>query len=163
MMIDQPSLIKFETEFTAYCNKVDDVSKDREDDLNLRMATIKDCIDSTTLHALCMMGDIDGASSVEDVSVDKVKASFEAASTAEPKDLSERLESVLRSVHYTANKQDPSGGVSKFILSVIKTLDKNNVSEILQDPDMAKKFLDRLVKKFDPPVIREKIKMTRIG
>lgn len=47
------------------------------------------------------------------------------------------------------------------MLSVFKNLYKNNASEILQDSDMSKKFMDRLVGKFEPPVLRERIKMRR--
>ena len=37
-LVDEPSLIKFETEYTAYKNKVDDVNKDRTEATKLFLA-----------------------------------------------------------------------------------------------------------------------------
>lgn len=105
-------------------------------------------MESNTMHALCMIREIDGTVSVELATADKVKAWFEAASKDAPKCLSRRLESVFKTLAYTYNKEDLAGAVLNFILSVIKLLDKSNVSEIFQVPDMVKKFLDSLVNKF---------------
>jgi len=161
--VDQPSLIRFETAYTSYLAKVEDVNKDRPQADQINPASIKDCIESTTLHALCILGEIEDATSVEEATVDKVKEWFEKASTLSPKDLSERIDSTLASVKYTPNKDDPAGGVTNFILNVIKTLDRNNASDVLSDMDLSKRFLDRLVHKFEPPVFKERIKMLRGG
>ena len=45
-----------------------------------------------------MMGEIDGADSVEDATDEKVKAWFETASTQAPKDLSEHIDAAVGSV-----------------------------------------------------------------
>lgn len=161
--VDQPSLIKFETEFSAYRNKVDGVNSDRDEENKLQPATIKDCMDSNMLHALCLMGEIEGASSVEEATPEKVSAWFNNAATVSPRDISERLEAVLKAIQYSPNKEDPAGGVANFMLEVIIQLDKYNISEILEDSDMAKKLLDKLVGKFEPPVLKERIKMRRSG
>ena len=161
--VDQPALIKFETEYTAYKKKVEDVNADRADDDRLILAPIKDCIESSTLHALCILGEIEGANTVEDATAEMVQAWFEQASSSDPKDLSERIDATIRSVSYNPNKADPAGGVANFIIDVIKALDQNNASEVLSDADMAKHFIDRLVHKFEPSVLQERIKMLRKG
>lgn len=109
------------------------------------------------------MREIDGASSAQDASAENVMAWIESFSIAATNDLSERFKSVLNSVNYTSNNEDPSGGVSNFMLSVMKILDRNTFSEILKDPGMNKKYLDLLVKEFDPPVQMERIEMKRSG
>ena len=73
-LVDQPSLIKFVTEYAAYKNKVEDVNKDRTDATKVHLATIKDCLESATLHALCVMGEIENADKVEDATVEAVKS-----------------------------------------------------------------------------------------
>ena len=160
-LVDQPSLIKFETEYAAYKNKVDDVNKDRSD--KIHMATIKDCMDPTTLHALCIMGEIPDADKVEDATVDAVQSWFETASNLAPKDLSERIDSALQSVTYEANKEYPAGGVTNFIVKVITALDHNNASEVLKDQDLAKHFIYRLMRKLKDHVLQERKKIRRRG
>lgn len=58
---DQPALIKFKTSYSAYTAKIEYINKDRGQEDQLTAATIKDCIKSATLHALCILGEIDGA------------------------------------------------------------------------------------------------------
>lgn len=87
-LIDQPSMFTFETEFSAYCNNLYDVNKDREGDGKLQPAKIKDCIDINTLHALCIMCEIDRADIMRYATVDKEKYWFQAASKVAPKNLS---------------------------------------------------------------------------
>ena len=162
-LVDQPSLIKFETEYAAYKTKVEDVNKDRDDANNVHLASIKDCIDPATLHALCVMGEIQNAEKVEDATVEAVKTWFDVASNLAPRDLSERIESALHSVNYAANPEDPAGGISNFVINVITALDQNNASEILQDQDLSKHFMDRIIKKIKDPILQERIKMRRRG
>ena len=162
-LVDQPSLIKFETVYAAYKNKVEDVNKDRTEENKIHLATVKDCLDSTTLHALCVMGEIPNADRVKDATAENVQNWFETASNLAPKDLSERVDSALLSVKFKANQEDPAGGVTNFIVKVITALDQNNASEVLSDQDLAKHFIDRLVKKLKDPVLQGRIKMRRCG
>ena len=162
-LVDQPALIKFETEYSVYKSKVEDVNKDRDVDSKIKLASIKDCIDPSTLHALCIMGEISGAESVDEATDDDVQAWFDKASTVSPKDLSERIDAALDSVSYAENREDPAGGVTNFIVKVITALDRNNASDVLKDKDLAKHFVDRLVKKFKNKVLQERIKMRRRG
>ena len=140
--IDQPALIKFETDYAAYLAKVEDLNKDQEEDAKLTPASIKDCIDGQTLHALCMLGQIDGAETIEEATVDKVKAWFEAASAVAPKDLSERIDSAVSATKFKINKQSPSGAVHNYLLDFVKSLDQHNASEIFKDSDLSKKVID---------------------
>lgn len=50
--VTQPDLIKFETEYSAYKEKVANVNEGRDDDAKIPIATIRDCMDGPTLHAL---------------------------------------------------------------------------------------------------------------
>ena len=59
--VDQPSFIRLETAY-AFCHgKVEEVNKDRDEGSRLSLTTIKDCMNSSTLHALCIMKEIAGA------------------------------------------------------------------------------------------------------
>lgn len=83
-----------------------------------------------------MMGDIEGTSSDEEATLENLRMWLETESTVAPKDLSERLEGVLKLVTYHRNKEYPVGGFASFFLSFINELDKNNALEILQDGDV---------------------------
>lgn len=89
----QPSLIKFELEYV-----VADVNHSREGDSQLPAASIKDCMYVTTVHNLFIMGDIEGADSVEQATVQMVQIWFDAASSSAPLDLSDFVSSVITSV-----------------------------------------------------------------
>ena len=151
-VVDQPALIKFETEYAAYKNRVDDVNKDRTEEIH--KATIKDCMDPATLDALCVRVEIPNAEKVEDATSDAVQSWFDTASSLAPKDFSERIDSALQSVVYEENKEDPAGGVTNFIVKLITVLDQNNASELLKDQDLARNFIDRLIKKLRYPVLQ---------
>ena len=92
-----------------------------------------------------------------------VKNWFDTASMSTPRDLSERIDATLRSIAFNPNKEDHAGGVANFIIKAITALDQNNASEVLKHSDMAKKFINRLVPKFKPDVLQERIKMLRCG
>ena len=159
--VTQPDLIKFETEYSAYKEKVENVNLGRAAGNKLPIATIRDCIDGTTLQALCILGKITGASTLEQATADKVEAWFTAAHTATPLDLSERVQSALASVTFKNVKADPAGAAFTFCLEVVKSLDKNNASDILSNPDKAKYVINKLENKLEPDLLRERVKMKR--
>lgn len=72
-------MIRFETEYAACKAKVTDVNKDRPVGQQRSTALIKECIYPATFHALCIVGDIEGASTVEKATTEKVKFWFETA------------------------------------------------------------------------------------
>ena len=160
-LVDQQALIKFETEYAAYKNRVDDGNKDLTE--KIHASTIKDCMDPATLHALYVMGEISKAEKVEDAKSEAVQRWFETASSLAPKDLSQCIDSAIQSVVYEENKEDPAGGVTNFIVKVITVLDQNNASEDLKDQDLARTFIDRLIKKLRDPVLQERTKVRRRG
>lgn len=159
--VTQPDLIEFETEYSAYKENVSNVNAGRDQDELLPVATVKDCIDGPTLHALCIMGKIDGATTLEQATAAKVAAWFNAAYTEAPRDLSERIHSAVSSVVYKPSKVDPSGAALTFCLDVVKAIDKNNASEILQDREKGKYLIDKLEAKLEPPLLRERVRMKR--
>ena len=72
-LVDQPALIKFNIEYSAYKVKVGNVNAEREEDKRISLATIKDCIEPSVLNALCILGEIQGAKSGEEASADNVQ------------------------------------------------------------------------------------------
>ena len=159
--VTQPDLIKFETEYTAYKEKLQNVNNGREDGNKLPTATIRDCIDGPTLQALCIMGKISGAQTMEQATPEKVEDWFTAAHTAAPRDLSERIHSALSAVKYKDCQADPAGAALTFCLDAIKALDKNNASEIMQDQHKAAYLINKLEEKLQPDLLRERVKMRR--
>ena len=116
------------------------------------------------MHALCIMGDIEDAESVEEATAEAVQSWFDAALSAQLKDISERVDAALAAVEYKHVKEDPAGGVTNFIVKVIRELDQNNASSVLKDDkDLAKGFINKLTIKFKDTVLRERIKMRRQG
>lgn len=138
--VDQPSSIKFETEYAVHKGKIGDVNKDRADSNKISLASVRDCISPSTLHALFVMGEVEDASKVEDATNEAVDQWFSNDSNLAPKDLSERIGSKLHSVTYEPNQEDPTGGISNFIINFITSLDQNNASEVLNEKDLAKHF-----------------------
>ena len=157
--VTQPDLIKFETEYTAYKDKVNNMNNGRDEANKLPIATIKDCMDGPTLHALCIMGKISGATSLEQATAEKVEQWFVTAHTVAPRDLSERIQSALSAVKYKPCKEDPAGAALTFCLDAIKALDKNNASEIMDDPDQGKYLINKLREKLEPDLLRERVRM----
>ena len=56
-----------------YSRKVSDVNEERGADNQIKMASIRDCMDDNLLHALCIMGEIEGALSLEEATTKKSK------------------------------------------------------------------------------------------
>lgn len=133
----------------------------REDGNKLPVATIRDCMDGPTLQALCIMGKISGAQTLEQATSEKVEDWFTAAHTAAPRDLSERIHSALSAVKYKDCQADPAGAALTFCLDAIKALDKNNASEIMQDQHKATYLINKLEEKLQPDLLRERVKMRR--
>ncbi|KAI0559370.1 hypothetical protein FGB62_155g11 [Gracilaria domingensis] len=156
--VTQPALIRFETAYSAYKEKCSDLNRNRSSDDQMAIASIRDCIESSTPHALCIMGEIENASTAEEASPENVQEWFDGALSAAPKDLSKRIEAALASVSYSVCEQDPAGAVNTF---VINALDQHNACSILSDRDKAKFMINKLEEKLEPPLLRERVKMRR--
>lgn len=148
--IKQPSLIKFEVDYVAYKDKVADVNRTRNEEEQLIPASIRQCVKPELLQSLCIIGEIIGATTVEEATDENVKEWFDARLTAAPKDISERVRSAIDSVTYKQCKQDPSGAAMEFVLNIITALDKNNASEVVQESEKSKSLINRLIHKLEP-------------
>lgn len=80
--VTQPYLIRFKTEYTAYKDKVTDINQSIYAENQLPVASSKECFNQQTFHALWKMGDIEGASTLEEATTENVKAWFDVAQAA---------------------------------------------------------------------------------
>eukprot|EP00173_Palmaria_palmata_P002635 Plantae.Rhodophyta-Palmaria_palmata.ctg2760.p2 GENE.Plantae.Rhodophyta-Palmaria_palmata.ctg2760~~Plantae.Rhodophyta-Palmaria_palmata.ctg2760.p2 ORF type:complete len:107 (+),score=29.68 Plantae.Rhodophyta-Palmaria_palmata.ctg2760:401-721(+) len=106
----------------------------------MKVATLRDCMDGTTLHSLCMMKRIDGATKVKEATEENVQKWFEKKQEANPFNLFERISSALAKISYKQCKADPAGAALTFFIDAVKALDKKNASEIMSEPDQAMFF-----------------------
>lgn len=90
------------------------------------------------LHFLCLIGEIERFLSVEEATREKVSPWFNNTAAVSPRDISKQLGDALKAVNFLPNKDDPVRGVANFKLEFFIQLDNYNISEILQDSDMAK-------------------------
>lgn len=98
----------FMTDYIARKRTINDVNKDRTEDNKIHLATPKYCLDSTTLHALCVIKEILNGNRVEEAIPETFQNWFETASNLAPKDVSERIQSAFLSLNFQANQEDPS-------------------------------------------------------
>lgn len=156
--VTQPSLIRFETDFNAYAEKVKDINRSRDEKNKIVPATIKNCIEPALLSSLCILGQIQGAKSVEEAQESAVEEWFTTRIRSKPRDLAERVRSAIDTVTYTQCKEDPAGAALTFVLDIVKSLEVNNASEVIQDKDRTKGLIVKLVNKLEPPELKERIK-----
>lgn len=159
--LTQPSLIQFETEYSKYVRKVDDVNSNRPDDDQIEVASIRDCMDGKLLHALCIMGEIEGADTVEQATPQMVKVWFDNQIATSPRDMVSRIKAAVASVKYRQCPEDPSGAALTFCADLVMALDKHNVSDIIQDVEKAKTLIDMLENKIEPALLRKRLKDAR--
>ena len=155
--VTQSHLIEFETEYEAYKENVADVNRNRDASRHISPASVRQCMEPALLHSLCILGQIEGAEELRDATDDAVKKWFEERLATEPEDLTERVRSALDAIKYTVDNKDPSGAALTFIVEVVKSLDKNNASEVLKDKETCKSLINKLVRKLEPAELRERI------
>ncbi len=136
--VTQLDLIKFEIEYIVYKEKIAEVYRVKEASRQVIPASIRNCIEPVLLQSLCILGQIEGAESVEEATDDKVQIGSMIASHPLPRDAAERVRSAVDSVKYEECKKDPAGAALSFVLSTIAALDKNNVSDIVKDDELCK-------------------------
>ena len=156
-----PDLIKFETAYAQYVREVEDVNATRSEDNQLRITSIRSCIESRVLQSLCMLGEIEGASTIEEANDENVKAWFDTALAETPRTVLARLKSAVATLKYEQCDEDPAGAAQQFCLSAVAALDEQNISAILQDVEKCKTFIDSLINKVEPPFLRRQIKEER--
>lgn len=156
--ITQPELVKFEIDYKGYLEQISKVNIGRELSRRVRPASIRNCFEPLLLQSLCILRKIDGATTLEEATDEKVKKWFDERLASAPRDLSERVRSAVNSVEYEQCKKDPAGAGLRFILTVVGALDKNNASEVVNDKEMRKSLITRLIPKLEPPELRERIR-----
>ena len=141
----QSSIIKFETENSAYKDKVANINRGRTGHSRIQPATFKQCLLPSFLNSLCLIGKIEGADSPEQATDEAVTSWFQKCLGSNPKDISERVRSALAVVEFTKCNDDPQGNVADFVLNIISTLDRNNVSSIIKEPKACENLIEQLI------------------
>lgn len=157
----QPDLIRFEVEYAAYIQRINDANSTKSASNKIRAASIRQCMAPSLLQSLCMIGRVENADRPEDATDENVKKWFEGKLESKPIDLNERVEVSVSSVQFKQCKTDPSGAVERFISDLITALDRNNASSILSDEEQCKCFLKLVVEKLEPAELRQRIKNMR--
>lgn len=106
----QPSLIKFETAYAAYKDKIDAVNRARSASEHVTPHSVKECFEPTLLQSMCIMSVTDEA----------VQTWLDAALVIAPRDISDRVKAALDAVKYKPVKEDPAVGVTLFIYRFIQ-------------------------------------------
>ncbi len=75
--VTQPGLIKLEIEYTVYKEKISEVNRARKASRQVSPASIRNCIEPVLLQRLCILGQIEGAESVEEATNEKVQKWFD--------------------------------------------------------------------------------------
>lgn len=143
----QPSLIKFEGEYTGYLERVEDGNRSRASANRMKLASIRLFICPKLLQSLCNLGKINGAETVKEVSDDNVKEWFQCRSNMAPENMAERIRSAIDNVKYVALSDDPGKAAMRFVLSVTELLDSNNASDIKKNKSKYKIVINKLVSK----------------
>ena len=156
--VRQDSLIKFDNEYIRYLDKIKQLNQGRAEDNQIVPSSIRQCIDGTLLNTLCIIGKIEDAESMEEVTDASVKKWFDEHLSLAPEDITERVRSAIDSVAYEVNKKDPSGAALDFVVNIVSALDRNNASEIVKDKESCKGLITRIINKIEPPELKERMK-----
>ena len=159
--LTQPDHIEFETKYSMYSRKVSEVIKKRSSDSQIKMASIRDCMDDNLLQALCIMGEIEGASSVEEATTEEVKDWFDAQLANLSRGIGTRLRTAVNFVRYKLCNEDPAGVALTFCVDAVRALDQQNASDVQKDCENSTKVIDMLQEKVEPAILRKKIRDER--
>ena len=151
----QPSLIEFETKYTAYKDRVGLLNSTRSEGQRLPHASIRQCIKPEILHSMCILGYIEGASSAEEATDESVQLWFENQMRETGKDLIDRVDQAIAGVKFRFVEGDPKGSAQFFIISIVAQLDKMNASSVVKEPEQCKELILKLMKKVNPPAVRQ--------
>ncbi|KAI0565234.1 hypothetical protein FGB62_20g20 [Gracilaria domingensis] len=151
----QPELLKFEVEFAAHCERVQDVNSGRLASQRIKAATIRQCMKPRLLQSLCILGRIENASSVEQATDDAVQAWFDSRLASTICDLSDRVKEALSTVKFKSSPRHPSGATENLVFDTIAALDEYNASSIINDGDQCKELIVKLARKLEPPELKQ--------
>lgn len=155
------SLIRFEVDYAAYVEKIADVNRSREPTRQIVAANIRHCIEPRLLKSLCIIGCIENAASIEDVTDNAVRKWLESILDGTSMDMAERYRFAMGSVSYKLDKKDPARGVISFIEETGAALKSNRLSEMLQDEATCNTIFEALLSKLYPPELRERVRDSR--
>jgi len=99
----QEKLIEWEAKYAKHVRPIQDLNANRSHDEQVKIASIRDCMDANDLHALCIAEEIEGADTVEVASNDKVKAWFDKSISKHARDLSDSIKTAISSLKYKVN------------------------------------------------------------
>ena len=153
----QSAVIQFETDYSMYVKKVNDVNRSRPSSSRFDPATIRQCLRPSFLNSLCIMGRIEGANSSDEATDSAVKKWYEKVLGTNAKDLSERVRSAVKSVGFNKCEKDPQGNVTDFVLNIIAALDRNNASEVIQECKACENLIKDIIAKLQPPELRMRL------
>lgn len=159
--VKQSSLIKFEIEYSQYKEKIKEINRTRPESSVIEPASIRQCVDAVLLNTVCILGEIEDATSLEEATDEKVQKWFNECSQVAPVSMMERVNAALNNITFTPDKNDASGAVRCFVIDVVSELDKNNVSEIVQDKETCKFLISKVIAKLEPIELLERIKDAR--
>lgn len=114
------------------------------------------------LYSLCIFGEIEGASTVEEATDEVLKPWFENALKTAPKDIAERVQTSLDTVKYKQCPEDPGGAVTEFVVIVVMQLDRNNASKVVRDHGICEAIIPKLISRVEPAELRVRLQNEKV-
>lgn len=127
----QLELIKFEVNYAAYTERIEDVNSNKPLSQRIKAASVRRCMKPRLFHSLCILDQINGAYTAEDATDESVKAWFDPCLAALVCDLSDRTEEALATVKFRPMPRDPSSAAENLVLKSISALDEYKASSII--------------------------------
>lgn len=149
--VSQSELIKFEVDYSAYKDCIEDVNYGKPPSQRLKPSSICQCMKPRTIHSLWILGRIDGASSAKEVTDDSIKSWFKYCISLAIFDLSDRVEEDLFTIKFKPMPPDLSGAPENLMLEEIYVLDEFNASSIIAKYGQC----EELFRKLEPPELRQ--------
>lgn len=137
----QPALIEFETKYSAYKDRVQQINDHRSVTQRIKEASIRQCIKPKILHSLCILGFIEGATTAEQATDASVLKWFDECLKSNEKDLNSRVDTALKKVKFEFDNEDPAGSATHFVVEVVAALDEQNASSIVTDTEQCKQLI----------------------
>ena len=113
--VAQPNLFRFEVEYSAYHQKCEDINRNRAEDNQIEIASIRQCLRPVLLHSLCIVGKIEGAATLEQATDENVKHWFDARLDPSSKDISERVTTAIGSIQHNPCNNNLSRATMDFV------------------------------------------------
>lgn len=79
-----------------------------------------------------------------------------------PKEIADRFRTAIKSVTFDKCKADLVGAIKSFIIDIIRALDENNASDVVQDGENFKSLMTKLTQKLEPDELRVQVHEQRL-